>query len=281
MSDAENEAAPDLQQQAAVPIGAAPSSAHLRLPDFWPDTPQAWFIFVESKFHVRGISSEADRFDLVVGSLPKESLRQVIDVLENPDAATPYTTLKGRLLSAHEPTTFQRIEMLHKMEPLGGRKPSELMAHMLELCPRGQEKNEFFLFLFLQRLPRELWVLLGDDFAEPRDLAARADRLWAMHSHDHALIATLQGEEPSAAPVAAVQGGGQRPQAARGRGTAQRSRGSRGSGNGGGGGQRAANPAAFANAPGTLARFATGLCHFHWTYGNKATKCESPCSWGN
>jgi hypothetical protein len=239
----------------------------LRLPDFWPDTPQAWFIFVESKFRVRDISSEAETFDLVVGSLPKESLRQVIDVMKNPDAATPYTTLKGRLLSAHEPTTFQRIEMLYKMEPLGGRKLSELMAHMLELCPRGQEKNEFFLFLFLQRLPRELRVPLGDDFAE--------------HSHDHALIATLQGEEPSAAPVAAVQGGGQRPQAARGRGTAQRFRGGRGSGNSGGGGQRAATPAAFANAPGTLARFATGLCHFHWTYGDKATKCESPCSWGN
>jgi hypothetical protein len=128
-------------------------------------------------------------------------------------------------------------------------QPSKLMAHMLELCPRGQEKNEFFLFLFLQRLLRELWV--------------------------------LQGEEPPAAPVAAVQGGSQRSQAARGRGTAQRCRGGHGSSNGGGGGQRAATPSAFANTPGTLARFATGICHFHWTYGDKATKCESPCSWGN
>jgi hypothetical protein len=33
--------------------------------------------------------------------------------------------------------------MLHKMEPLGARKPSKLMSHMLEICPRGQEKNEF------------------------------------------------------------------------------------------------------------------------------------------
>jgi hypothetical protein len=39
------------------------------------------------------------------------------------------------------------------MEPLGARKPSELLNHMLELCPRGEEKNKFFLFLFLQRLP--------------------------------------------------------------------------------------------------------------------------------
>jgi hypothetical protein len=74
MSDAETKAMPDLQQPAAIPAGAASSLTHLQLPDFWPDTPQAWFIFVESEFRVRGILSEADRFDLVVGSLPKESL---------------------------------------------------------------------------------------------------------------------------------------------------------------------------------------------------------------
>jgi hypothetical protein len=95
------------------------------------------------------------------------------------------------LLVAHEPTTFQQIEMLHKMEPLGARKPSELMAHMLKVCPRRQEKNEFFLFLFLQRLPRELRVLLGDDFADPRDLATKADWVWAMHVHEHRSVVAV------------------------------------------------------------------------------------------
>ncbi len=38
---------------------------------------------------------------------------------------------------------------------LGARKPLELMAQMLGLCPRGQEASELFLFLFLQRLRRE------------------------------------------------------------------------------------------------------------------------------
>jgi hypothetical protein len=110
---------------------------------------------------------------MTVSNLLKESLRQVIDVLEHPDEVAPYTTLKNRLLSAHKPTTFQRIEMLHKMEPLGVRKLSELMSHMLEICLHGQERNEFFLFLFLQRLPRELRVLLGDDFADPGTLSPR------------------------------------------------------------------------------------------------------------
>jgi hypothetical protein len=63
------------------------SSAHLQLPDFWPNTPQAWFIFAGSKFPVKGVLSAPDRFNLVIISLPKESLRRVIDVLESPDDA--------------------------------------------------------------------------------------------------------------------------------------------------------------------------------------------------
>jgi hypothetical protein len=44
--------------------------------------------------------------------------------------------------------------------------------------PRGKEANEFFLFLFLQRLPIELRVILGED---PDNntiaLVAKADKL--------------------------------------------------------------------------------------------------------
>jgi hypothetical protein len=34
-------------------------------------------------------------------------------------------------------------------------------------------------------------------------------------------------------------------------------------------------------APGTLARLATGLCHFHWAYVEKARQCEQPRKCGN
>jgi hypothetical protein len=57
------------------------ASASLRLPEFWPDTPSAWFTFIESKFHVRGITSEEVKFDVVVGLLPRANLRQVMDVI--------------------------------------------------------------------------------------------------------------------------------------------------------------------------------------------------------
>ncbi len=64
---------------------------------------------------------ETDKLDLVVSSLAKESLRLVIDVLESPDAAVLYSTLKSHLLAAHEPTTFEQTEMLHKMSRWVGR----------------------------------------------------------------------------------------------------------------------------------------------------------------
>jgi hypothetical protein len=279
---ADDEAARIDNLRAGAPGQAAEyaASASLRLPEFWPDTPNSWFVYAESKFRVRGIVSEAVKFDVLVGCLPRASLRQVLDVIENPHADEPYSVLKRRLMSAHDMTKFQRIEALFKMEALGGRKPSELLAQMLELCPRGEEKNPFFLFLFLQRLPRELRVLLGDEaLEEPRDLADKADKLWALHSHQHGVIAAVEAEEDDA-PVAAVKPAGQ---SYRGRGGRKGGRG-RGRGGGGGtgsGGSHNAEPVTPNQAPAALARMSTGLCHFHWTYGEKAQKCEAPCNWGN
>jgi hypothetical protein len=42
------------------------------------------------------------------------------------------------------------------------RATGEMPGEMLELCPREQEDNKFFLFLFLQQLPREIRVLLDE-----------------------------------------------------------------------------------------------------------------------
>jgi hypothetical protein len=247
----------------------------LHLPEFWPETPAAWFLHAESKFRLRRITAEWDKYDHLVSALPRASVRLVLDLLENPDEDQPYTALKEKLLSSHELTNFERIEKLMQLEPLGGRKPTELLAEMLELCPRGQESNMFFLFLFLQRLPRELRMMLDeDDSLTPRQLAAKADKLWAKHTHQHGSVAAVADDDHT---VAAVQPSRSRGGGFRGRGQRpQRSR----------GGRRAApsavaTPASEPETPSRVARSATGLCFYHWTFGEQAHKCEPPCSWGN
>ena len=64
------------------------------------------------------------------------------------------------------------------MEPLSSRNSSELLTDTLELCPPTQQNNVFFVVLFLQRLPREIRVLLAhEDHTDLRRLATHADHL--------------------------------------------------------------------------------------------------------
>jgi hypothetical protein len=169
----------------------------LRLPTFWVDKPASWFITAESQFRLHGINREQNRYDYLVAALSKEAVSLVLDIVENPPQHHTYTALKERLLESHQLNDYQRVSLLFCMEPLGGRKPSELLAAMLELCPRGHETSIFFTHLFLERLPAELRILLcEDDHQNPRDVAKKADSLWALHKMNlvpGAAVASVEG----------------------------------------------------------------------------------------
>ncbi len=267
------------QNPAAIDVPAAAAAAphynaaaNLKLSPFWSDTPATWFAMAECQFHLRRITDEQDRFCILVAALSKESIRLVTNIIEDPPE-NPYTTLKAVLLKSHQLTDFQRVEKLHQLEPLGGRKPSELLAIMLEICPRGQDTSLFFQYLFLQRLPRELRIMLAeDDHADLRKTAEKADNLWAIHAkQSHDVVAAVEPEADSDI-VAAIPSRGN---GARGGG---RSGGSRGGGARGGG--RAPNSnQQDVSTPRSLAQQSAGLCFYHWSFGDKATKCRSPCSW--
>ena len=248
-----------------------PRHSHVTLPQFWADRPRSWFATAEARFRLHGVNDEQSRFDLLTNALNKESIGKVIDLVENPHPFQPYTAIKERLLASLQLTDYQKIDALLEMPPLGGRKPSELLADMLELCPRGNESNIFFTHFFLKRLPAELRIMLGeDDHQDPRQLAVKADQLWAIHGGKAHTVAAV---EP--AQVAAVNGGGHpnsrgRKQSSKARqGAAADATGAR---------QAAAKPD---NAPSDLAQLQSGLCYYHWTFGERATKCRAPCNWGN
>jgi hypothetical protein len=131
---------------------------HIKLTGFWLENPGLWFAQVKGILANRNITREFNRYCLAVEALPHESLRLVADLVEQAPAVDPNTVLKGRLLSAHQLTDFQRAEALFDIPALGGRKPSQLMAAMLEVCPRGAEKCIIFPCLYT-RCPGDLPVL--------------------------------------------------------------------------------------------------------------------------
>lgn len=262
-------------------IPQQPHGRDIKLPPFWTSRPRAWFTFVESRFRLRGIEDDQTKFDHVLSALPAEMVSQVIDIVDTLPEADLYNFFKEQLLQTHQLSDYEKFDALVKMEPMGGRKPSQLLHAMLEFCPVGMERHLSFHYFYMQRLPQALRTQLGEvQPGDPRALAARADRLWSVHSAARCgTVAVAESQEDQSASVAAVRGG-------------WRGRGAKGRGRGGPRGTpkpATAAPAAPAASgvpaaemtPSDMARVGSGLCFFHWSFADKATKCVAPCTWGN
>jgi hypothetical protein len=169
----------------------------------------------------------------VLGALPEVTVRAIADLVGKPVPEDAYTQVKRRLLATHALTEFQRLEKLLQLQQLGAQRPSELLADMLQLCPAGESSTKLFRMLFLQRMPRELRIILAEDaVSELQQLAARADVLWTHHGGAGGglvMAAVSPTEEPGedASTVAAVGGNPPRGKTWKWRGKPGRARGGR------------------------------------------------------
>ena len=81
---------------------------------------------MEGRFRLRGITDEQVRFDHVMTAIPPEMVSQVLDLIEAAPADKPYTYFKQQLLTTQQLSDYEKFDRLVKMEPMGGRKPSQL-----------------------------------------------------------------------------------------------------------------------------------------------------------
>jgi hypothetical protein len=103
--------------------------------------PIAWFTYIESRFRLRRITDDQQMFDHMLSALPAEMVSQLTDVMDTLPEEGQYEYFKNQLLSIHQLSDYEKFDMLVKMEPMGGRKPSQLLHAMLELCPLGMERH--------------------------------------------------------------------------------------------------------------------------------------------
>jgi hypothetical protein len=236
---------------------SAVAATRLHLMPFWTDAPHGWFQMAEAQFHLHIVTADYDKYCLLVASLNREAFKMVGHLLPRDDRQVPedaYVQLKRSLVSSHILSNIKKVELLSRVEPQGGRRPSELLAAMLELCPHGHETSPFFAYLFLQRLPQEICMLLADEeYTDMRALAAKADRFMVLYSPqapESSLAAmTLNADSSEEETVAA---------ATTGRGKKWKK-----------------NKA----KKGKQEKKESNYCHFHSKYGEKARKGVEPCSW--
>ena len=85
------------------------------------------------------ITGERERFAHAVGAMNFNVLRSVMDLMEHPPAVDPYTTLKGRLVLAHQLTPVQKATRCLLVVTGSNQRLSEVLASLLEFCPPGEE----------------------------------------------------------------------------------------------------------------------------------------------
>jgi hypothetical protein len=271
---------PVVPQQYVPPASSSASTHNIKLPEFWPHAPAMWFSRAECRFEMLGVLSERQRFCCVADALPYETLRLVADLVATPPEDSPYSVLKERLLLAHAMTATQRAEKLFSLPPLGGRRPSDLLAAMYEFCPAGEERSQLFKALFLTRLPPEIRVLLEpEEYADLKQLATRADQLWlTLAARQFATAAAVQPDalvpEEEAETLAAVGGRRQRFQRKKSKPSDTAAAGPTGTTAGGQG----SSPA---TASGGKQSVSLTICWKHAKFGSKAFNCAdaNTCQW--
>ena len=159
-------------------LGTPPHTPPLKLPEFWETSPAAWFAHTESQFDLHGIVDDDRRYHHVVAALPSSVATKIVGLLTRPPAHGKYGTLKSQLLYNFSLSDTKRVEELFALNGLGGRKPSQLMEHMLALLG-DNEPGFLFTHLFLRQLPVSVRSALADVPVEDlRAFAMEADTFW-------------------------------------------------------------------------------------------------------
>jgi hypothetical protein len=247
-------------------------SGLVKLPAFWTEDPVSWFRLAEGQFTLRNVADPIARYYHVLSSLSQDAVRLVRHVLHEETGTESYDNLRLSLMASHSLSNYQKMERMMKLPPLGDRKPSVMLAEMLEFCLAGESTTAVFTYLFLQRLPREIRVLLSEDNpADVRAIADKADRLIAMHVlQGHEACAAVAGGEvldPGEWVVAAQAGRkkfklppSQRPLQQQQKGHGQRQDASR-------------------RPQGQQGGLRTSMCFYHAKFGKRAKYCEEGCLW--
>jgi len=162
--------------------GARVSKIAVRVPPFWPEEPELWFLQLEGQFALCGITDDEAKYAHVLSKIEPRQAREIKDVLIHPPTADKYRTIKKALIQRLTDSQEQRIRQLLEHEELGNRKLSQFLRHLSTLAGTAVP-TELIRTLWLGRLPAQIQAILAtrtDDRLE--DVAEQADRIYEIRT---------------------------------------------------------------------------------------------------
>ena len=234
---------------------ATAAAVNIKLPPFCATDVLPWFQRVEVQFRIRNLTSETKKADHVLAALPPETFSLISEwLLEQGDAQVHYTDLKKQILRNCVATPEERAHRLMELTrlPLGDQRPSAAFAEMkaltrLPYSDNCTDKLDLLRVLWLLRLPSDVSSKITDftqrteqKLVDLADSLQGAAKISAPRSTLAVSNTTEDEETPSAAAVR--------------------------------------KPPPQKNYT-YRKQDQEGLCFYHKRFGDKARRCQAPCSW--
>ena len=164
---------------------AAVGTISIKLPTFWPDKPETWFVQAEANFRARRITSKKTQFNLVVVALDADTIDGVLDPLEQPPDEDAYDQLKEWLVQSFKMSTVEKIKQALEFPALADENPVKLADKIMALM-REANSEDIAKTVFLMKLPdgvrKTMWAeLLGDEGQDKRVMACWSDENPGQH----------------------------------------------------------------------------------------------------
>ena len=154
--------------------------SHVAPPRFFEEDPVIWLVQLDLYFCQAAVDDQLRRFQITATLLPGHLLRDFADILRNPPAVEPYTTLADAIQQRFGKSVEQRLRSLLSDQQLGDRRPSHFLRHLLDLAQaEGSKDSPLVRQIFLNAMPPRVLPFLQclPSGTELSAIATTADRL--------------------------------------------------------------------------------------------------------
>lgn len=153
---------------------------HIRLTPFHVINPDLWFLQAESQFMINKITSDKNKFHLVLSNLPMEIFSNVTDIASDPPKANMYETLKKTIIQRLSLSNEKRLEKLISNSEIADGKPSFFYRELERLAGDNQIINQDLLLrLWKRRLPKHIIIAItASGKVDKTELLDLADNIW-------------------------------------------------------------------------------------------------------
>ena len=99
----------------------------------WAGDATVWLAQMDAFFAANKVTSQGQRYSLLITSLPPALTAEVKDILTSPPGSFTCEQLKAEIIKRTTFSQQERLRQLLNSEELGDRKPSQLLRRMKSL----------------------------------------------------------------------------------------------------------------------------------------------------